>query len=79
MLRIYWVCLNLMLGSAARGKLACHFGDDIVGAGRLIGKGKSHALLWEWKGQLVKLKVEVDRALGCLFSLHALGLGVRWC
>jgi hypothetical protein len=39
MLRIYWVCLNLMLGSAARGKLACHFGDDIVGAGRLIGKG----------------------------------------
>jgi hypothetical protein len=34
-----------------------------AGEGRLIGKGKTHALLWEWKGHLMKLKAEVDRAL----------------
>jgi hypothetical protein len=50
-------------GSAVRGKLACHFGDNLVGESKLTGNRVSHTLLCEWKCQLAKLKAEVDRAL----------------
>jgi hypothetical protein len=55
-------------GSTARGKLACHFGDNFAGEGKLTEKRVSHTLLWEWKCHLMNLKAEVDRALISVFE-----------
>jgi hypothetical protein len=66
---------NAMLSSFAQGKLACHSSVENVGEGRLIGKGKLQSLLWTWKGQLVSLETEVDRALlSILEGLEKFGL-----
>jgi hypothetical protein len=34
-------------GSAVRGKLACHFGDNLMGESKLTGNRVFHTLLWE--------------------------------
>lgn len=49
-----------------------------MGEDKLTGKRSLHALLWEWKGKLVKLKAEVDRALtSVLEGLESCGPGFK--
>jgi hypothetical protein len=49
-----------------------------MGEDKLRGKRSLHALLWERKGRLVKLKAEVDRALtSVLEGLESCGPGFK--
>jgi hypothetical protein len=54
---------DVKISSLTQGNLACHSSVENVGEDMLIVKGKLQSPLWAWKGQLVRLKTEVDRAL----------------
>jgi hypothetical protein len=57
---------------------ACLFGDNNVEAANFMGKGKMKSLLLEWKGQLMSLKTEVDRALfSVMDGLEKIGPGSK--
>lgn len=48
--------------SAAQDKASCPSIDDFKIDGRPARKGKLKAILWAWRGHLVKAKQEVDMA-----------------
>jgi len=49
--------------ATAQGKKTCLFDANDEGEGRSVGKGQLKTLPWAWKGQLLKVKDEVERAL----------------
>jgi len=54
---------NTKQSSSVQGNVACLPSVADEGEGSLLGKGILQSLVWAWKGHLVNLKIEVDRAL----------------